>query len=396
MQEELTGRERLLRTFRHEKVDRVPLSPFLYYNSTYEMFKYKPAIDSFFDPPDFDPIVKFVEYCGYFGFDVLHSLGSVWDFHTAYNSTNDRSFVRSADNWDVTIAEERRGDDEKRRTVTIRTPAGHLRLAEEYKRTSTYLIVSAPVEYPVKTRQDFEIIRRYAPPGDEMDCSLVRRARYAVGDRGLVSTCMHGVFNQVAQFRKLEDVMVDPLEDEALSRDMMEFALDRIIKRATKIMANGGEVIECAANLAGSGVGPRFYRKNVMPYENRLMKALHDLGAMVIFHNCGDASRIMHLYNEMDMDVWGYLTPAPFGDVELDDAVRVMRPDLILRGNIDQVEFMMRATPREVRERVRQVLATVKSRGNFILSTTDFFFDGTPYENIMAFANAGREFGQYG
>ena len=72
-----------------------------------------------------------------------------------------------------------------------------------------------------------------------------------------------------------------------------------------------------------------------------------------------------------------------------------MRPDMALRGNVDQVEFIRKATPKEVRERVRDLLLKVKPRGNWILSTTDFFFDGTPYENIQAFAEAGREYGEY-
>jgi uroporphyrinogen-III decarboxylase len=64
--------------------------------------------------------------------------------------------------------------------------------------------------------------------------------------------------------------------------------------------------------------------------------------------------------------------------------LRVIRPDMILRGNIDQVEFLVKATPAEIKARVKEVLDKVRPRGNFILSTTDFFFDGCPYENIMA------------
>jgi hypothetical protein len=41
----MTSRERLLRTFRREKTDRVPIAPFLYYNSVYEWFRYKPQLD---------------------------------------------------------------------------------------------------------------------------------------------------------------------------------------------------------------------------------------------------------------------------------------------------------------------------------------------------------------
>jgi uroporphyrinogen-III decarboxylase len=133
----------------------------------------------------------------------------------------------------------------------------------------------------------------------------------------------------------------------------------------------------------------------VLEYENRLAKSVHEAGAFNIYHNCGDAAKIMHLYNQLDIDVWGYLTPSPFGDVDLDEALKIMKQDMVLRGNIDQVEFIMKATPEEVRVRVREVLLKVKPRGNWVLSTTDFFFDGTPNANIRAFADAGRQYGTY-
>ncbi len=390
----MNGRERLRRTLKGEPVDRVAISPFLYYNSVYEMFGYKPDMETYFDPPDFDPIVKAVEYCDSFGFDVLHSLGSVWDFHTAYCSTNDRSFANAWDNWDVTIVDRRQGD-EKQRRVTVTTPDGLITWAEKYNRASTYLIVSAPVEYPMKTKEDFERIRRYAPPADNMDCRLIRRAKEAVGDKGLVTTCIHGAFNQLAQFRSLEQVLMDPILDEGFYREMMDWSVEAILKRLQKMFESKPDVIEYAANLATSAVGPRFFRNFVMEYENRLLNAIHDMGALVIYHNCGDAAKIMHLYNDLNIDCWGYLTPQPFGDVDLDAALQVLRPRMALRGNIDQVEFMMKASPEEVRSRVRDLLLKVKPRGNWILSTTDFFFDGTPYENIKAFAEAGREYGAY-
>ncbi len=389
----MNGRERLLRTLKGEKVDRVPIAPFLYYNAVYEMFDYKPEIDTFWDPPDFDAIEKFVEYCDYFGFDVLHVLGSVWDFY-GMNSLEDQSVIKAWDNWDVTIADERKGD-EKRRTVTIRTPEGELRHIENYKRSSTYLVVSAPEEYLIKTKKDFEIFRKYAPPGDNMDCRLISRAREAVGDKGLVDSNTAGAFNVLMAFRKLEDVMMDPILDEGFFRAMIDFFVERLIQRDKKMVESGADIIEVAAHLASGMVGPEFYRKYVMEYENRLLNAIHETGALIIFHNCGDAAKIMHLYNDLDIDCWGYLTPPPFGDVDLDEALRVIRPDMALRGNIDQVEFMVKATPEQVKERVRDVLLKVKPRGNWILSTTDFFFDGCPYENIKAFAEAGLEYGKY-
>ena len=391
----MNGRERLLRTLHGERADRVPVAPFLYYNAVYEMFDHVPGIDTFFDPPDFDVIEKFVEYCDHFGFDVLHSLGTVWDFWAARSTQADKTILRAADGWDVSVSDEQRGDD-TRRTVTFTTPGGQLRLVEVYQRTSKYLIVCAPVEYLVKTPADLDLLMRYMPPADEMDCSLIRRANAATGDRGLVATCSNGAFNQAAVFRSVEELMADPFVDAGFYRELMDFIVGWVIRRNRACIANGSDVIEVAGNLAGSAVGPAFFRDHVMPYENRVIAALHADSVPLIYHNCGTAARIMHLYNEMDIDCLGYIVPPPFGDVDLDEALRVLRPGMALRGNIDQVEFLVKATPAEVRERVRDVLEKAKPRGNLILSTTDFFFDGTPYANIEAFATAGRDFGAYG
>jgi uroporphyrinogen decarboxylase len=196
-------------------------------------------------------------------------------------------------------------------------------------------------------------------------------------------------------FRNLEQVLTDPITDEVFYREMMEFFLERLILRARKLVEAGADVIEIGAHYANSDVGPKFYRSYVLEYEQRLCRALRDAGALVILHNCGRAKTVMQLYNELPINCWGYLTPPPFGDVDLDEALRVMRPDLALRGNVDQVQFLVKATPDEVKERVKQVVVKAKQRGNFILSTTDFFFDGTPYENIRAFADTGREYGSY-
>jgi uroporphyrinogen decarboxylase len=383
----MTGRERLLTTLDGRRTDRVPVAPFLYFNAVYEMFRYRPEIETYWDPPDFDAVEKFVEYCDHFGFDVLHVLGTVWgpQYH---------NILTSAENWDVAVDDQGTGDS-MYRTVTIRTPEGNLRYTESFKRSSTYLIVSAIDEYLWKTKKDFEIFRKYSPSCENIDCSMISRARKAVGQKGLVDANTGGVFAWIAYFRKLDVAYVDPVEDEGFYREMAEFCLDRIIRQDRKMVEAGADIIEVAAHLIGSMAGPRFAGKYVMEYEKRLIRALRDMGARVILHNCGDAAKVMHLYNDLDINCWGYLTPPPFADVDLDEALRVMRPDMALRGNIDQVKFMVEATPQQVRERVRDVLQKVKPRGNWILSTTDFFFDGTPYANIQAFADAGREFGAY-
>jgi len=380
----MNGRELLTATLRGERTARVPVSPFIAPNNIYEMFNYIPEIDTYVCPPDFDLAEKFVAYHDHFGCEVLFSQGHVAD----------RYIPLSGENWDVTITRE--GDRNKQhRVTTVRTPAGELTQIMNFERSSPHMVVLAVEKYLVESREDFDILARYLPPAEFMNCDLVSRARKAVGDKGLVNPCTHGAFNTVAQFRNLEHVMMDPIVDEGFYRAMIKFLMDWQMAAYRQVIAAGADCIEIAGNMATSCVGPDFFKQYVMEYENELAHQIHAEGAFVVYHNCGDAQKIMHLYNDMELDMWGYLTGAPFGDVVLDDALRVIRPTMTLRGNIDQVEFLRTATPDQIRERVRLLLEKVKPRANWVLCTTDFPFDGLPYENMQAFADAGREFGKY-
>jgi hypothetical protein len=292
------------------------------------------------------------------------------------------------------VTDERIGQDELLRTVDIRTPGGSLRHVEKHERTSEYLIISATLQHLIKNRHDFELLQRYAPPADRMDVSLIQRARQATGEKGLVDANTHGSFNILGMFRKLEDILTDPLTDPVFFQEMVDYFIPRLTQRAAKMVAAGADVIEVAGHWTGQ-VGPRIFQKYILENENRLVNGIRDLGVPVIYHNCGDAARIMSHYNDLNINCWGYLTPPPHGDVLPEEALRVLRPSLTLRGNVDQITFMREATPEQVYAKVRELLELVKPRGNWILSTTDFFFDGTPYENIRAFAQAGLDYGRY-
>ena len=145
----------------------------------------------------------------------------------------------------------------------------------------------------------------------------------------------------------------------------------------------------------GSMAGSRLFGEFVMPYENRIIDAIHEEGCFCIYHNCGDARVLLPYYDEMKMDMYESLTPPPYGDTILSEALEVIKPPKVLSGNLDQIDFLVHATPDQVRQRVKEILELAKPRGHFILATSDYFSEGTPEENIYAFAKAARDFGGY-
>ena len=383
----MTNRERLIKVFQGQPVDRVPISPWVYNNFIYEFFDVVPAnIDEFLNPTNFDLNQKTIEVFEYFGFDLIHRLGSIWE-HLNEVSDNDK--------WIVQRKEESAGTKITETTI-IRTPERELRQVKEIKHSSKYLFVEAIVEYFIKTQEDFEQFLKYQPREVKLDCSRLTRTRQLVGDKGLVLACVHGAYNYLNMYRRLDDIMMDPYLDEGLYREMIKYFSERLFMLSKQFVDAGADIINLAINMAnGSSVGLDYFKKYVLEYETELNKKLKQAGALVHNHNCGDARNLLDIYRELPMDAYESLTPPPYGDTIFEEALERFSPHVALFGNIDQVDFLMKATPEEVRKKVKEVVLKGKQRGNFVLSTTDWFFDGTPYGNIKAMVEAGLEYGKY-
>jgi uroporphyrinogen-III decarboxylase len=144
------------------------------------------------------------------------------------------------------------------------------------------------------------------------------------------------------------------------------------------------EFVSLGGNEAnGAAVGPAYFRRYVLEYEVQLMQALHGFGGRAIYHNCGKAALLLPLLREIGMDVYESLTPPPFGDTDPAEAIRIME-GVGLMGGIDQIEFLRKATPAAVRQRVSELAELAARHGRFILGTSDYINESTPLENLRA------------
>lgn len=385
--DDMTGRERLLKAFRGEPTDRVPISPWIYNNFIYEFFDIElPDIQEFLIPKTFDIEQKTIEVFEFFGFDLIHRLASIWDY------MNEKS---DGDMWLVERKKESYGERIVE-TTTITTPERKLTQVKEIRKNSKYTYVEAITEYFIKESEDFEQFLKYQPGVLAINCDRITRTRKLVGDKGLVLVCIHGAYNFLNMFRRLDDLMVDPYLDEGLYREMMRYFLDRSKILTKQMIDAGADIVNVAINMAnGSSVGPEYFKKYVLEYEKELNEFIMKEGCFAHNHNCGDAKSLLDIYRDLPMDAYESLTSPPFGDTDLDEALEKFDKATTLLGNIDQVKFLVEATPEQVKDRVKGVIEKGKKRGNFILSTSDWIFDGTPYENIKAFVEAGMEYGRY-
>ena len=88
-----------------------------------------------------------------------------------------------------------------------------------------------------------------------------------------------------------------------------------------------------------------------------MVDAIRSGGKFSIYHNCGYAKNLYPCYKKLGMDVWETVSPPPQGDNDLKEAKAYFGDSLILSGNLDQVDFLKKATPSEVRKRVGETMA---------------------------------------
>ena len=75
-------------------------------------------------------------------------------------------------------------------------------------------------------------------------------------------------------------------------------------------------------------------------------------------------------------------------------AIREEYPDLVLSGNVD-VDMLSRATPAEVRERVRELVAQMGPSGRYFMSSGNSIASYCDVENVLAMGDAVLDFGKY-
>jgi MtaA/CmuA family methyltransferase len=147
--------------------------------------------------------------------------------------------------------------------------------------------------------------------------------------------------------------------------------------------------IEAGATLIGVGdaaaslIGPKLYVQFVLPCEQRLVAAIHELGVPVRLHICGNTKRIVESMGQTGADIVDLDFPTPLGH-----ARRAMRPTQVLLGNIDPVRTLRDGTPESVEAALAECFEQAGSA--YICGAGCEVPRGTPNENLEAMTRFAR------
>ncbi len=134
---------------------------------------------------------------------------------------------------------------------------------------------------------------------------------------------------------------------------------------------------------------PDWLRANILPLHKEAARIAHDHGKLYFLHSCG---KIDPLMDELIGDV-GIDAKHSFEDavVPVEDAWDRWGGRIGIIGGVD-VDFLSRATPEQVRSRVRTILEHCHAGGRYALGSGNSITTYIPLENYLAMLEEGRRF----
>jgi len=184
--------------------------------------------------------------------------------------------------------------------------------------------------------------------------------------------------------------LLDPNSQGGVKR-LLSYAEQQVFKLACAQAAAGSHFTLIGDSIAGPDVcSPELYRRFALPYEQKLVRRLKRKGIGLGLHICGNATAIV-----ADMIRSGALYLELDHKIEADKVREMTTGRITLFGTLDPVGLLCQGTAEEIREQVRREIELYAPGGGYVLSPGCTLAYETPFQNVRAMVDAGRQFGIY-
>ena len=261
-------------------------------------------------------------------------------------------------------------------------------ISDPWRETSAYGMefhyppdgVGQPKGVIIETRGDISKIKPFditVAERTKQRIESVRKMATEVGQTHSVLGWVEGPLAVYSDLRGVENAMLDLIDEPAVFVEAGETIIQNQIIFALAQVEAGADMVG-VGDSAASLISPSMYAELVLPLQQKLMAAIHEAGAAVKLHVCGNISNIVQDMARSGTDIIDVDWMVPLAKARADAG-----PDVTLCGNFNPAGVLLKGSPEEVAQEARDCLKAVSDK--FILMPGCEVPPYTPEPNLRAF-----------
>ncbi len=240
--------------------------------------------------------------------------------------------------------------------------------------------VGKPKEVLIKTQDDISKVQPLDIENAERTkqrIESVRKMAAEVGQTHSVLGWVEGPMAEYADLRGVENTMMDLIDKPEIFIKAGRIIIQNAIVFAVAQVKAGADMVGIGDAVA-SLIAPNMYKEFILPLEQKLIAAVHEAGAAVKLHICGNIKNHISYMAQSGADIIEVDWVVP-----LAKAGELVGPEVTLCGNFNPAGVLFEGSPQDVADAARQCL---KAGGDkFILMPGCEVPPATPEQNIRAF-----------
>lgn len=258
-------------------------------------------------------------------------------------------------------------------------------------------------DFMLKDAEDEDFASFPIPNPDDFDYNAALEWAKAIGGEYAIYTGGAGVpdvINSNGRIMGMEDVLCHLLTENEAAIDFMHRRADSQLKVMERVLEKCKGYIDFV--WLGEDLGTQhspmisleLYRKQLKPIHKRFVDLSNYYGLPTLIHTCGSSSWV---YNDfIEMGVKGVDTLQPEAkNMDPEYLKKTFGNKLSYRGCISTAGPLAYGTAEQVRENVKQTLSIMMEGGGYHFAPTHAIQDNSPTENVIEMYQAAHDFGVY-
>jgi uroporphyrinogen decarboxylase len=260
-----------------------------------------------------------------------------------------------------------------------------------YQKNDSSWPIDAPVDYPIKTREDLKKYRLPDPTLPGRDSEI--RAAIEGNSGGLaILGGSSGPLTTAWLLMGFERICYALYEDPDFVKDVLKMS-NEYFKEAARLSVEAGCVGLWVSEDLGDSNSCFFslehFRDIFLPHIAELAEYIDSLGVPVLLHSCGNINA--YLDDLAQTKICSVHPLQRTAHMDLKTIKEKYGHRFCIIGNIDSTRTLPFGTPEEVAAEVREAIRIAAPGGGYILASDHSLHDGIPIENILTMFRTARE-----